>query len=362
MRIQAPADWAILVYSSASPDLERDAVAALDELARARQPDSVVLGAQLGRPGGASRYRFTGETDQELAAPPVETLPDVDMSRPQALEDFLRWGMRAFPARNYMVVLGGHGGGFLGSVGDVNRTRMMRPPEMAGALAASGLHPQVLVLNSCLMAQAEVAVEAAPRADYLVASQGEEHLAGLPLARALERLDGTTSPEAAARMLVEESGRTPERTPAMSALSLAEVPALARALDGLGRAILAAPSLYPEMRRVLRELPHFRPDRPNDRPLTDYRDLSAFARRLPELGDPALARAARDLEGSLGEVVLAAVARPDHEGANGLSAWLPTENLRRTHGPAVGWVEDLYRSLALSRTTAWDEAMAALAG
>lgn len=339
-------DWAVLVYSSASPDLEPSARAALDELARAAQPDSVVLGAQLGTREGAARYVMTGAVSDEMSRPPAETLA-CDMSQPASLEDFLRWGMRRFPARQYLVVLGGHGGGFLGAVGNPERSRLMRPAEMAAAIGASGLKPQVLALNACLMAQAEVAAELAPHSDFLVAAQGLEHAEGMPLGALIERLPGLSA-EGAARALVEESSRTPERTPSMSAVSSAALGQVAAALDALGGAMLAAPSVHEQVRGILRGLPDYR-ERPGDRPLTDYKDLREFARRLE---GTALAPEAKALGAALDTAVVASFARADHPAAHGLSAYMPSEPLQ-----APAWVEELYRSTALARGTRWDDAL-----
>lgn len=324
------AEWAVLVYSSASPDIEASARQSLAEIVPS---DSVVVGTQLGvkSNGRAVALRSDGTR-----------LEGVDMSRPQALEDFLRWGMEHYPAEHTMVVLGGHGGGFLGAVSDVDRRRFLLPGETSSALAASGLKPDVLVYNSCLMAQAEIAHEVYPRARYLVASQAGEEGLGIPLGRVVAALPGKTSAEGALAV-VEACAATPEQTPTMGALDLTRVPDLTGSLDALARTF-AGPD-----RALVAEHVHATPHfwkHDWDRPLSEMRDLSTFLRSLAgdeRLGGDLRARARASLD-ALEAVVLG------HSGSPGLSVYLP-------EGPIAEPVERRYAALRFARETFWDESI-----
>ncbi len=322
--------WAVLIYSSASPDIEAAARQSLEEIV---PTDSVVVGSQLGvkQNGAAVALRSDGTR-----------LEGVDMSRPQSLQDFLRWGMEKYPAEHTMVVLGGHGGGFLGSVSDVDRRRFLLPGEASQALEASGLKPDVLVFNSCLMAQVEIAHEIYPRAHYLVASQSGEEGVGIPLGQVVATLPGKSAHEGALAV-VEACATTPGQTPTMGALDLEKIPPLTRALDhlahtfqGQDRELVAA---------HVHATPHFW-KHDWDRPLSEMRDLSTFLHKLKD--DERLSRGLRDRAHealqALQDVVLGSIGSP------GLSVYLPEGEL-----PAP--VEGRYAALRFARDTFWDEAI-----
>lgn len=327
-KVSSRAEWAVLIYSSASPDIEK---AARESLAEIAPSDSVVVGSQLGVRSGA--YRSDGTR-----------LTGVDMSRPEALQDFLRWGMERYPAEHTMVVLGGHGGGFLGAVSDVERRRFLLPGETASAL--SPFKPDVLVYNSCLMAQAEIAHEVSSCAHYLVASQGGEEGVGIPLGEVVSHLAGK-SPREGALAVVEACAQTPSRTPTMGALDLSQVPALTSSLDALARTFVG-----PDREVVaahVQATPHFW-KHSWDRPLSEMRDLSTFLHRLAEDGrlSERLRSSARASLAALEGVVIG------HTGSLGLSVYLPEGEIARP-------VEQRYAALRFARDTFWDESIKELA-
>lgn len=327
------AEWAVLIYSSASPDIEAAARASLAEIAPS---DSVVVGSQLGvkESGAPVALRSDGTR-----------LEGVDMSRPQALEDFLRWGMERYPAERTMVVLGGHGGGFLGAVSDVDRRRFLQPAEMASALR--GFSPDVLVLNSCLMAQAEIAHEVYPTAHYLVASQSGEEGVGIPLGQVVAALPGRDA-RSGALAVVDASASVPERTPTMAALDLTSVPALTSSLDSLAQAFNGPDR--PLVQEHVRATPHFW-KHSWDRPLSEMRDLSTFLHKLA--GDERLSPELRSRASSSLEALQAVVV--GQTGSPGLSVYLPDQEI-----PAL--VEGRYAALSFARDTLWDESIKELAG
>jgi len=302
---------------------------------------------QYATPDGTRRWTLSSGGRDESAVSPA------DMSQEATLEDFLQWGMRTLPARHYVVVLGGHGAGFIGGVTDVGRGHLM-PVSAAGSALAS-MHPDVLVYNACLMSQAEVAAEVLPHADYLVAAEGLEDREGMPLGVVAEGLSDARDGAAAARLVADASARTPARVVGPSAVDLRAMPAVVDALDALGTRILAAPAARDTLRAHVRALPSFTPDTPWDRPLSDYRDLDGWARRLADdrsLEPSGIAAAARDLRDALGTAVL----------RGGLSAWLPLAPIGDTHGEPGRAVQATYDGLALSRATRWDEAVRSVSG
>lgn len=109
---------------------------------------------------------------------PVQELGEVDMGDPQALTDFLVWGVNNFPAEHYLVVIGSHGGGWRGiGPDDGVGESMLELPEIAQALSAAQAQLgttdkfDIIGFDACLMAVTDVAVTLEPFADYVLFSQ-----------------------------------------------------------------------------------------------------------------------------------------------------------------------------------------------
>jgi len=317
------ADWGVLIYSSGSRDIEANCRAALEEVAAAPLPEDVVVGAQLGTADEVVRF--------SLPAGTREHLPAQDMASTATLKDFLRWGMERFPAKRYAVVLGGHSAGFAGALTDGERRKMLRLPELAEALGE--LKPDVLVFNSCLMAQAEVAAEMAPVAGYLVASQTEEKGLGMPLGQWLQSLDG--EPAAVARSLAQVCATSGERAPRVASIDL-RAPWLPQ-LDSLARAIEEHPEDRAELRAHIEQEPTLWPR--GDRPLADHKDLHGLLARWES--DPGLAPELREKSRQLRAAAPA-----------GLGIYAPSS-------AGIPLAEQLYAPLRLAQATRWDEALKA---
>jgi hypothetical protein len=108
---------------------------------------------------------------------PVEELGEVDMGDPQALFDFLIWGVQNFPADHYLVVIGSHGAGWRGIGPDEGEGEsILELTEIDAALgearAQLGIDKfDIVGFDACLMAVTDVAVMLEPHADYVLFSQ-----------------------------------------------------------------------------------------------------------------------------------------------------------------------------------------------
>jgi hypothetical protein len=108
---------------------------------------------------------------------PVEELGEVDMGDPQALYDFIVWGVQNYPAEHYLIILGSHGGGWRGLGPDEGEGEsILDLPEIDAALAQAradlGIAKfDIVGFDACLMAVTDVAVMLEPHADYVLFSQ-----------------------------------------------------------------------------------------------------------------------------------------------------------------------------------------------
>ena len=115
------------------------------------------------------------EADNNVYASPVaEFKRNVNMMHPQNLQDFVSWGAKKYPAKNYVLVLMGHGGAWTGSM-------KMSPSEIGMAVQA-GMHEanrdsgrndklDAIIFNSCYMGNLETVAQLKDAADITVASE-----------------------------------------------------------------------------------------------------------------------------------------------------------------------------------------------
>ena len=131
-------------------------------------------------PDALQRWRYNyfplgvdGEDQAERTFRLMETLPLQSMADSEQLTDFLRWGMREFPAKKYALVLWGHGGsaetGLL--VDELYDGDLMYQYELQQALRDSGIYLEALIADACQLASLETAWSVRDCAHWLVASE-----------------------------------------------------------------------------------------------------------------------------------------------------------------------------------------------
>ncbi len=386
------ADWTVLVLLNGNNDLEPNVTRDLVELENVGSDDSVRLVAQLTRTPPKKATRIDGDWEgtrryevvsapgtgrkRSLESAVAEELPNQNHGAPSTLSDFLKWGMEHYPARRYMVVVGDHGKGFVGTGFDDRHQDTLALPELREALSDSGLKPDVLVLDACLMSQLEVAYELRGQAGILVASEEIMGRDGLPHAETLGWL--REHPRAGgrelARTLVEFSendqvermdANKPDAAVQLSALDLAQVDGVARACDRLAGLLLEERVPRTTLRHVIGRTQRFNPDS-DSRPERDFRDLGHFAQRLlasQKIVDPETRQAAQAVLDQLEKLVVSRQNAGDGvEEATGLSVYLPTKygedprprNLPKSEfDPRWG-----YGATRLAADTRWDEMLA----
>ena len=173
-------DWTVLCYFNGNCDLQSDMEADMKELESVGSDENINFVAQMSygdKDGDAKRILLKKPSwmgmkkNSEVKA----NIPKANMSHPQTLKDFLSWGMKEYPAKHYMVVLSGHGSGFIGSLPDDNSGDMMLTPELKSAVDTAaketGRKIDVLGFDSCLMANAETAHALKGSVDFMVGSE-----------------------------------------------------------------------------------------------------------------------------------------------------------------------------------------------
>lgn len=178
-----PKKWAVLYYMNGSCDLEYELNSELNGAGLKGTDENVAVGGQisyLSKDGGAVRKAFGRpiKIDRKHEKPNeilIEDLGKTNMGQEKTLEDFLRWGMKSFPAEHYMVVFGGHGGSFMGMLPDKVHDDHLDHSEIKTAFdnvtKEMGKKIDVVQMDNCYMACAEAAHALKDSANYLIASE-----------------------------------------------------------------------------------------------------------------------------------------------------------------------------------------------
>lgn len=196
---------------------------------------------------------FKNKSVSEVDSPIVELIEDESAPQKEKLKDFLKWGVRKYPAKNYMVIVWGHGEGYIGkglenkpsveipSESGVGESTFFKPedislglnyPDFPQAFLGSkdekvfggvafdyseksyidipslkdilsdvntnvleGRKIDVLGFDACLMQSIEVAVELQDETNFIIGSTQIQNYLGLPYRKILDKLNqGDVSP------------------------------------------------------------------------------------------------------------------------------------------------------------------------
>lgn len=391
------AKWTILTYLAGDNDLEEYVTKNLVDMEKVGSSDDVYLVAQIDRGPDAKGYNdvknaaryfvVKGKDPSTINSPVIQKLGPTDMGDPKTLKDFLAWGMKNYPAENYLVILNDHGGGFTGALQDTTNNSFMPVPKMKDAILKAekeaGVSKENVVLgfDACLMGQAEVAYELKDTAKILLAS--EEMIAGtgwpygpiLTGEKVVDRLQKLTAtakalgicgsenfspnPEDVARMIIQDCAEHPDSTLTMSAIDLSKMDKMAKSFDILGSAILAVKD--EKIRQYLKEdidqAQHYTVGMETS-PYSEMRDAYDIALRIGKdsrIQDDNMKKAANQLILSIEDAIIA----EEHKGegmdnSHGLSVYAPTSK--------GAYDEYSYHELSFAKATKWDDAMMKFTG
>ncbi len=263
-------DWTILVYMAADNNLELAGLLDLNEMEAAGSSERVNVIVQIDRALGETsidgdwtdtrRYRILGDSDRTLLnSEPLQSLGEQNMGDPQALADFISWGIQSFPANRYALIVWGHGAGWRGVAYDGDAPGLdggdhLSLPDLAGGLAqglsAAGVPAlDVIGFSASLMGQLDVLQTVRPFTRYAVGSeeltpgQGWDYESLLRNLYANPAVDGRSL----ATLMVNDylnfyTAVQPNDFVTMSAVDLSQLDGLTLAVAQLANALSAEPA------------------------------------------------------------------------------------------------------------------------
>jgi hypothetical protein len=113
MNQRAEKQWTIMVYLAGDNNLDSAAVTDLEEMKKVGSTPEVDVVAQVDRSGGGhATNRYHLKKGGTLAADAVESLGETNTGDPEVLGSFIRWAMKNYPAKRFLLTLWNHGSGW----------------------------------------------------------------------------------------------------------------------------------------------------------------------------------------------------------------------------------------------------------
>lgn len=240
-----PKDLTVLIYSAGDNNLDRYFIPEHKALEKIRNKN-INLVMQWDRGNypvnketpwqGCKRFHIEPSEDgKNFISSPLDDLGQIDMASPENLTDFIRWGMKHFPAKHFMVVIKDHGHAWDGIIDDDSHKNRMTLQGLNKALEdaekETGFKPDILAFDACGMANTEVLAELKDRANFLAASEMVLYSPGFPYEEALVPFDKGVSQRDLAYNLVEGGKKRPENIDTFAAFDLSKVDGFTESLD-----------------------------------------------------------------------------------------------------------------------------------
>jgi hypothetical protein len=361
-------DWTVMVFVNGKNNLEGDALADINEMESVGSTEGMNVIVELGQMSSnrLTRYFVTRDTDTaRISSRVLGNAEAVDMGDPASVKEFVLWAESRYPARKFMLILWDHGSGWIkgnpvtrqgssskGISDDWTTGHNIDTPQLGRLLReieGSGGRVDLLGMDACLMQVAEVAYELKDtRVSHIAASEEVEPGSGYPYdrwLRGLARNTGMGAAELGTLVAREYLAANPDgfrgKGLTYSVIELAQMRGLARKMDALARAAMAANDKAAVL-RARAEATRYT--------FADNKDLRRFAQLLMQHSSNAEVKAAaaeleRALEPGAGPVVFSGVSSNRTTLSHGLAAYVP-ENDADING---------YTELQLSADTQWDE-------
>jgi hypothetical protein len=193
--------WTVLVYMVGDNNLSDAAWSDINEMEEVGSNDAVQVVVQWelsseytsvapkAYQGSVYRTPIVKDTDPNMVAglSSATSLGALDMTAPARLAEFARWGVETYPAQRTAIILWDHGFGWRGGFVDSKTSGTLSLREITTGLRDSGVHPDLVAFDACLMGMHEVEMSLRGVTDILVASEEVAPGGGFPYNALLSR-------------------------------------------------------------------------------------------------------------------------------------------------------------------------------
>ena len=364
--------WTFLIYEASDNDLEKFMVQDINEMENVGSSNNMNIVLQMDRgktPSelsggwkGARRIKLDKNEDPyNIDSTVQEDLGQINMSDPRTLSEFIQWGMKKYPAQNYMLLISDHGAGWAGAVEDESHDGWMTLPDIRKAMEdakdKTGRKIDIVGFDACLMGQSEVAYELKDVANYMVASEESEGAGGWPYHNILAKdvlnnfstalmMKVELGPAEVAKFIVRASAMDKENIPTISAVDLNKMNNVGEATKQLTQAIIDTDTPRPVLKTIIRKTQNFE----------GFKDHYDFCRRIvlsKDVKDEKLKKAAQKVMDEVYSAVILEEHSQQYPDAQGLSINIPSYNMTPSKE---------YKATRFAKDTNWDQAIESLSG
>lgn len=202
--------WSVIIYAATDEEeLDAHASAILKSYLKSNLPPTVELliendnSKTLAKGGATVRYIRTANKTK------IEKLPEVDSASESTLKDFLSWAKREAKGEHKLLMMMTHAWGWKGIIQDF--TIPFRPDDdtmmplwlFSNIVQESGLRPEILFLDSCILGNAEAIEELKEISPYLIVSERETPFSGISAKDLFSALENEQSGREVAAVLPE---------------------------------------------------------------------------------------------------------------------------------------------------------------
>ncbi len=389
--------WTVMVYLAGDNNLDHNGVVDLKEMKKVGTTPDINVVAQFDRAGaGVQTARYCLQKGTSLDADVCQTLGETNSGSPEALIDFIKWGVTTYPADHHLLVLWNHGQGWddtdiyagerasgarLRRSGRISHSLFRTSVQHAAKLSAQdgkiaraillddnakdfldnlemkkvveaartaiGRKLDILGMDACLMSMGEVAYQVRDSVLYTVGSEETEPLEGWPYDSILKDLSKTPEmpPPALCKLIVKNYLSSYKKTPEAVTQSAIDLSASAKFIGACKTfaSALKAGLANGATRAVIVDARN----RVQEYEVPDNVDLIDLCRLLKAASVSKAMKSACDLvvaavEGSPGLVIASGYCGAPMKRSHGVAIYFPT----RTLSP-------LYAGLDFTKKTGW---------
>lgn len=365
-------EWTFLLFLNGHNNLSSYGDMNIKDMEKSGSTDQVNYIVEWGKAGDKVNRRLRVEKSKDpskVTSPAVMTLNDVDMGDYKSLVEFVRWGVKAYPAKHYFIAVWNHGSGWkrLQRGGEMqardisyddNTGHHITTEQLGLALAEAkqiiGHNVDVYGSDACLMQMAEVATQMKESVDYVVGSEETEPGQGWPYAPMMQKWGATPSqtPAEVAKLLSVEytkaynGGVYGRQSVTFSAIDMSKMDALIDSTKALAAHLksLDKDSIKKIKSEISNNVQNFY--------YSDYIDYADFAKRIDALAIKHDSKLFAQVISDIKSLVISVDSTSSYSAATGLSIWGPTYST----GDMAR-----YSNLEFSKLTGWDEVLKLIA-
>ncbi len=338
-------EWTLLLFLNGHNNLSSFGDMNLKDMEKTGSTDQVNLVVEWGKSDDVNTHRLLVEKSTDptkVSSPMIMSRPNIDMGDSKNFVDFVKWGVRNFPAKHYFVAIWNHGSGWhfqdLLKINSAIHISDISYDESSGhhitteqlGLAMNeikgiiGHNADIYGSDACLMQMIEVANEMKESVDYFVGSQETEPGAGWPYETFIKKWTDapTMTPSEVSVLLSKEylkaysGGVYGQNNVTFAAMDVSKLDALNRSTAALATQLkslsVASLSKIKAAASVTQQFFY-----------SDYKDIGDFLKRVDVAGINIDKAVIAQVKTDLSSAILTTDNSTSFAAATGLSIWIP---------------------------------------